>query len=215
MRSRSRTGFFCIDSSPQFIGYRLLLRTLYVIFAIVKHPSDESILQLIANDATKTKGFEQLVRKYSSPLYWQIRRMVLSHDDTDDVLQNTLIKAWRGLAGFRGEAKLSTWLYRIAVNESIIFIQHRKGDVSLDDSAAGEVNKLESDVYFTGDEIDLRLQQALATLPPKQRLVFNLKYFEDMKYEEMSDVLETSVGALKASYHLAVQKVRAYFGEHD
>ena len=186
----------------------------FLTLPVVKHPSDERILQLIGDESTKTKGFEQLVRKYSSPLYWQIRRMVLSHDDTDDVLQNTLIKVWRGLDGFRGESKLSTWLYRIAVNESLIFLQHRKGDVSLDEAAA-EVNSLESDVYFEGDEIDLALQQALQTLPAKQRLVFNMKYFDDMKYEEMSEVLETSVGALKASYHLAVQKIRAYFELHD
>lgn len=181
----------------------------------MRYPDDDSILQLLRDEATKRKGFEQLVRKYTSTLYWQIRRMVVSHEDADDVLQNTLIKAWRGLDGFRGESKLSTWLYRIAINESLIFLQRKKGGVSLDSEESSIAEHLESDVYFDGDAIDVRLQQALATLPAKQRLVFNMKYFDDMKYEDMSEILKTSVGALKASYHIAVGKIRQFFEEHD
>jgi len=155
------------------------------------------------------KAFEQIVRYYSEKLYWQIRRMVLSHEDTNDILQNTFIKVWMSIDMFRGDAKLSTWLYKIAANESITFINKQRATtcISLDNEDANIAYKLESDDYFDGDEAQLKLQNAIATLPDKQRLVFNMRYFDEMAYDEMSDVLGTSVGALKASYHHAVKKI--------
>ena len=141
--------------------------------------------------------------------------MVTYHDDANDVLQNTFIKAWTNLDNFRGDAKLSTWLYRIAANESLTFLQRRRDTVTIDDPEADLANRLESDPYFDGDETDLMLQQAIQTLPEKQRQVFNMKYFQNMKYEEMSEILDTSIGALKASYHFAVEKIEKYFNEHD
>ena len=177
---------------------------------------DEKALYKQLHDAsTKEAAFTRLVREYQEPLYWQIRRMVVVHDDADDVLQNTFIKAWTNLDNFRGDAKLSTWLYRIAANESLTFLQRRRDTVTIDDPEADLANRLESDPYFDGDETDLMLQQAIQTLPEKQRQVFNMKYFQNMKYEEMSEILDTSIGALKASYHFAVEKIEKYFNEHD
>ncbi len=170
---------------------------------------------MIKNPALKNKGFEQIVGKYSSRLYWQIRYVVTFHDDADDVLQNTFIKAWNALDSFRGESMLSTWLYRIAANESLSFLQRRVETVSLDSDELNLENTLESDVCFDGDEVQRRLQMAIQTLPPKQRQVFCLRYYDDMKYEEMSDVLETSEGALKASYHIAVKKIEEIIGGSD
>lgn len=181
----------------------------------MKHIDDNDILLRLHDPAQRRQGFELLVKKYTSQLYWQIRHIVLSHDDSNDVLQNTFIKVWNSLDGFRGDARLSTWLYRIALNESLTFIQKRRNTVSIDDPEADTVNRLESDPYFDGDETDLMLQRALQTLPDKQRIVFNMKYFQDMKYEEMSQILQTSIGALKASYHFAVEKIEKYFQEHD
>ncbi len=181
----------------------------------------EDELQLInalRNEATRREAFEVMVRRYQEQLYRVVRRMVLSHEDADDVMQNVFIKAWQGLDGFRAESSLGTWLYRIASHESLDFLQKNKAGLSLDDEAnvsQAVANQLESDPYFDGDETELQLQQAVATLPQKQRLVFNMKYFEDMKYEEISAVLGTSVGALKTSYHLAVQKITAFFGMRD
>ncbi len=175
------------------------------------HIEDSVIIDLLKDTATQRKGFELIVQKYSSMLYWQIRHIVLSHDDSNDVLQNTFIKAWIGLNNFRADSKLSTWLYRIAVNESITFIHKRKENLSLDDEDNNAANSLESDPWFDGDETDLKLQKAIQTLPEKQRIVFNMKYFQDMKYEDMSQILGTSVGALKASYHFAVEKIEEYF----
>ncbi|MDR0546649.1 MAG: RNA polymerase sigma factor [Dysgonamonadaceae bacterium] len=155
------------------------------------------------------KAFEQMVRYYSEKLYWQIRKIVLSHDDANDVLQNTFIKAWMNIELFRGESKLSTWLYKIAVNESITFINKQRAHthLSMDDEEAMFARKLEADDYFDGDEAQMKLQKAILTLPEKQRLVFNLRYFDEMPYEDMSNVLDTSVGALKASYHHASKKI--------
>jgi RNA polymerase sigma-70 factor (ECF subfamily) len=143
--------------------------------------------------------------------------MVLSHDDANDLLQNTFIKAWSSIELFRGEAKLSTWLYRIALNECLTFLarQRERQTVAIDDPEADVVNRLESDPYFSGDEIQLKLQKALQTLPEKQRMVFNLKYYQDMKYEEMSDIFGTTVGALKASYHHAVKKIEKLLSDED
>lgn len=181
----------------------------------MKHPDDNQIIMMLKTPATQRQGFELMVRKYTSQLYWQVRHMVIDHDDANDVLQNTFIKAWTNLDNFRGDSKLSTWLYRIAVNESLTFIQRRKDTVDITDPESGIANQLESDPYFDGDETDRQLQQALQTLPEKQRLIFNMKYFQEMKYEDISEVLGTSVGALKASYHLAVEKIQKFFNNID
>ncbi len=143
--------------------------------------------------------------------------MVIDHDDANDVLQNTFLKAWTSIDNFRGDAKLSTWLYKIAINESITFINKKKvqNNVSLDDDDSFLVNTLESDEWFDGDHAQLLLQQAIATLPEKQRLVFNMRYYDEMKYEDMSEILGTSTGALKASYHHALKKIEAFFAQHD
>jgi RNA polymerase sigma-70 factor (ECF subfamily) len=172
---------------------------------------------MISHEKSLRKGFEVIVTQYREQLYWQIRRMVLSHDDANDLLQNTFIKAWSSIEFFRGEAKLSTWLYRIALNECLTFLarQKERQTVPIDDPEADVANRLESDPYFNGDEIQLKLQQALQTLPEKQRMVFNLKYFREMKYEEMSEIFGTSVGALKASYHHAVKKIEKLLSGED
>lgn len=173
-------------------------------------PTDEDILiQRLRDHKTRTATFSELVKVYSEPLYWHIRRMVLSHDDADDLLQNTFMKAWTGIDGFLGNAKVLTWLYRIATNETITFL-NRPGTLATDDAEACGA-QLEADIWFDGDELQVRLQTAIQSLPPKQRMVFNMKYFEEMKYEQMSSILGTSVGALKASYHLAVKKISTFF----
>lgn len=176
---------------------------------------DSLITRQLQDPSTRRRAFEELVKKYTSQLYWQIRHIVLSHDDTNDVLQNLFIKVWTNLDNFRGDSKLATWLYRIAVNESLTFIQKRRDTVTIDNPEAGVVENLESDPYFDGEETDMQLQKALQTLPEKQRIVFNMKYFQEMKYDEMSEILETSVGSLKASYHFAVEKIEKYFNEND
>ncbi len=162
------------------------------------------------------EAFAQVVAHYSEPLYWQIRKMVVSHDDTDDLLQNTFMKAWANIDYFRGDAKLSTWLYRIAVNESITFLnkERAKRNLTVDDEDTFLVESLPADEWFDGDEWQLLLQQAIARLPEKQRLVFTMRYFDEMKYEEMSEILGTTVGALKASYHHAAKKVEEFLLEH-
>lgn len=178
--------------------------------------NESHIIALLQQPDCRKKAFGQLVDHYHQQLYWQIRRMVFSHEDADDVLQNTFIKAWTNLDGFRGEAKLSTWLYRIALNETLNFLQKRKQTMSLEtDSEALTAHQLTADEYFDGDETERQLQQAVAGLPEKQRMVFTLKYFQEMKYEDMSEVLQTSVGALKASYHHAVKKVYDFFKQTD
>ncbi|MEN8788585.1 MAG: RNA polymerase sigma factor [Flavobacteriaceae bacterium] len=159
-----------------------------------------------------SKAFEVLIDLYKERLYWHIRRIVLNHDDTDDVLQNTFIKIFRSIDGFKGDSKLFSWIYRIGTNEALTFIKvkSKKLGLGMDEVQERMVNNLEADVYFEGDEIQLKLQKALATLPEKQKLVFTMKYFEDMKYDEISAILDTSVGGLKASYHLAVKKIESY-----
>ena len=177
---------------------------------------DESkVLELLRDESTQRKGFEMVVAQYSEQLYWQIRRLVLSHEDADDLLQNTFIKAWMNIDYFRAEAKLSTWLYRIALNECLTFLNKQRAEatVSLDDPDAAVLQRLESDPYFSNDNAQLLLQKALLTLPEKQRMVFNLKYYQEMKYEEMSEIFGTSVGALKASYHHAVKKIQKFLEE--
>ncbi len=175
--------------------------------------AENKLVERLHNEKTQQAAFAELVKEFSEPLYWQIRKIVLSHDDANDVLQNTFIKIWTSIDNFRGgDSKLSTWLYRIAINESITFLnkQRSANNVSMDDVDSFLVSKLEGDEYFDGDEAQLKLQKAILTLPEKQRIVFNLKYFDEMKYEEMSEILETSVGALKASYHHAVKKIEEF-----
>lgn len=181
----------------------------------MEHIDDSTLVEQLANPDTQRKAFEMTVNKYSSRLYWHIRRMVLSHDDANDILQNTFIKAWTNIDNFRAESKLSSWLYRIAINESLTFLQRRKETVALDDPEFNMDNALESDPYFDGDETQLHLQKAIMQLPDKQRAVFILKYMEEKKYEEISEILNTSVGTLKASYHFAVQKIEKYFSNID
>ena len=169
----------------------------------------------LLDPATRAEAFAQLVQQSSAGLYARIRRMVQWHDDADDVLQNTYLKAWTALDTFRGECAVTTWLTRIAINEALTFLNRQRPTTALDDEGCAEVRSLESDPYFDGDEIELLLQKAIATLPDKQRIVFNLRYFEEMKYEHMSRLLDTSEGALKASYHLAVKKIEQFFREAD
>lgn len=179
--------------------------------------ADDILLSKLRNKDTQRDAFSQLVEQYSEQLYWQIRKIVLDHEDANDVLQNSFIKIWSAIDNFRGDSKLSTWLYRIAINESIAFLnkQRAQNNISIDDADTFLLSKLEGDPYFDGDEAQLVLQKAILTLPEKQRLVFNMKYFDEMKYEEMSEILKTSVGALKASYHHAVKKIEEFLSaEH-
>lgn len=174
--------------------------------------TDKELLQQFRDPDTRNYAFNLLVREYQKKLYWHIRKILIDHDDTDDVLQNVFIKVWRNLDGFKEESQLFTWLYRIATNESITFLNQKKkrAGISLDDVSHFLAANLESDHYFKGDEIQAKLQKAILTLPDKQRIVFNMKYFDEIKYEEMSQILDTSVGALKASYHHAVKKIENY-----
>ena len=177
---------------------------------------EKQLIEMLSKPATQRKAFEQVVRQYSEPLYWQVRRIVLSHEDANDVMQNVMLKAWMNLDTFRNASKLSTWLYRIAINESLDFVRHQKSTsmVSADDEN-GIANTLLADKYFDGDETEAQLQEAIAQLPDVQRTVFNLRYYDEMKYSEMSKVLNTSEGALKASYHIAVKKISDFFKQHD
>jgi len=178
--------------------------------------SDKELLGLFRNAETRDYAFNLIVRKYQERLYWHIRKLIISHNDTDDTLQNTFIKVWTGLDSFREDSSLFTWLYRIATNEALSFLNSKKRRLilSLIDVEKQLSNTLENDEYFNGDELQLKLQKALLTLPEKQRLVFNMKYFDDMKYEEMAEILDTSIGALKASFHHAVKKIEKYISEH-
>jgi len=178
----------------------------------MEHYSDSKLLALFRDESSKNNAFNLIVSKYKEKLYWHIRRMVIIHDDADDVLQNTFIKAWKGLPNFKEQAQLYTWLYRIATNESITFLNQKKKRffIPIINVEKELSNHLESDTLYNGDEIQLKLQKAILTLPKKQRLVFNMKYYEEMKYEEISKILDTSVGALKASYHHAVKKIEFF-----
>lgn len=177
--------------------------------------NEEQLLDELRDPRTSRKGFARLVSEYSERLYWQIRKMVISHDDANDILQDVFVKAWMNLENFRGEAKLTTWLYRIAINESITFLNKKRSqhNIPIDDDNSFLINTLESDPYFDGDEAHKLLQKAILSLPEKQRLVFQMKYSDEMKYEDISDILGTSVGALKASYHHAVKKIEKFLSE--
>ena len=174
--------------------------------------------ELIANlksDKGREQAFQTLVKTYQERLYWHIRKIVINHDDTDDILQNVFIKVWKNVDGFREDSSLFTWLFRIATNESLSHLQkqRRHSVVSMTEISDYLSNSLESDVYFEGDDIQKKFQSAILQLPNKQRIVFNMKYFDEMKYEEISKVLKTSVGALKASYHFAVKKIEELLKE--
>jgi RNA polymerase sigma-70 factor (ECF subfamily) len=173
---------------------------------------DKEILQLAQKADKKQEALALLMKKYKQRLYWHIRKMVIVHEDADDLLQNTFMKAWIHIENFRGDASLYTWLYRIATNETLNYINKKKEGLLNEDADMETMlgNRLETDPLFSGDEIQKRLQKCILALPDKQRLVFNMKYFEDMTYEQISDVLGTSVGALKASYFHAVRKIEAF-----
>ena len=174
---------------------------------------DHELLTAFRLTSTKNKAFECLLDKYQKRVYWHVRRIVIDHDDADDVTQNTFIKVWTQLDQYRGDAKLYTWLYRVATNEALHFLNKKKSgkNIPIDSDDNILLETLESTPYFNGNALELRLQAAILSLPTKQRTVFNMKYFENMKYEDMSEILETSVGALKASYHHAVKKIETFF----
>lgn len=175
--------------------------------------SDKEMIDMLQDPHTRREGFAVLVRQYSEPLYWKVRRIVLNHEDANDVLQNAFLKIWNNLDTFQGKSALSTWLYRIAINEALDFVRRQKNvnsaTVSREDEP-GVAARLMGDDYFDGDEAQARLQEAVARLPEVQRTVFTLKYFDELKYSEISKILDTSEGALKASYHLAVKKITEY-----
>ncbi|MVN20949.1 RNA polymerase sigma factor [Mucilaginibacter arboris] len=178
---------------------------------------DNEILAKFQQEKTRNEAFNLLLKKYQQKIYWHIRRMVIDHDDADDLSQEVFVKVWKNLLGFRNDAQLYTWMYRIATNECITFLNRKKlkNNISFDDVSYELSESLTESAYFDGDKAQRKLQKAILTLPEKQRLVFNLKYFDEMKYEEMSDVLGTSVGALKSSFHLAVKKIEAYLLAED
>ena len=177
---------------------------------------EAKLLTQLKLDDSKELAFKTLVKRYKERLYWHIRKIVLSHDDADDVLQNTFIKIFRNIDKFKGDSKLYTWMYRIATNESITFLNSKakQNQVSNETLNENALQNLVADVYFEGDEIQLKLQKAIAQLPRTQQLVFNMRYFDTIKYKDMSEILETSEGALKASYHIAVKKIKAYLNAH-
>jgi RNA polymerase sigma-70 factor (ECF subfamily) len=178
--------------------------------------SDAELLMQFRSPATKEKAFTVIIKKYQEKLYWHVRRMVVDHEDANDVLQNVFIRVWNGLENFRQDSQLYTWLYRIATNESLTYIemQKKRSSVSLSDVESGLSNKIMADKHFDPNRLEWKLQLAIQQLPEKQRIVFNLRYYDEMPYEEMSRVLETSEGALKASYHHAVKKIEAYIKNH-
>lgn len=180
-------------------------------------PLDEAeVIRLLASSEGRQKVFPMIVDQYSQSLYWKIRSIVLTHEDADDVLQNTFLKAWKSLPTFQGKAKLSTWLYRIAINESLDFLRRQKtAALSSADADLSVANRLLADDYFDGDKSQAVLQEAIATLPDVQRTVFTLRYYDEMKYSEMSEILGTSEGSLKASYHIAVQKITDYVKRYE
>jgi len=181
------------------------------------HVTEElNLLQQLKSRDKSESAFRELVTLYKERLYWHIRNIVKSHDDADDVLQNTFIKVYKNIDGFNGDSKLYSWMYRIATNESLTFIKKRARQMHISNEEVNQlaINNLEADIYFDGDVIQLKLQKAISTLPKKQQLVFNMKYFQEITYKNMSEILETSEGALKASYHIAVKKVESYLNNN-
>ncbi|SKB83258.1 RNA polymerase sigma-70 factor, ECF subfamily [Salegentibacter holothuriorum] len=174
--------------------------------------SENLLIKRLQDKKTSSEAFKELISLYKERLYWHIRNMVKDHEDTHDVLQNTFIKVFKNIHNFKGESKLFSWMYRIATNETISFLNKRakRNQISSEDLQQQLIANLESDVYFEGDEIQLKLQKAIASLPAKQQQVFNMRYFQELKYREMSEILETSEGALKASYHHASKKIEEY-----
>lgn len=185
--------------------------------------TDDNLVARLQDPKTCRTAFSEVINRFSEPLYWQIRRMVQSHEDANDLLQNTFLKAWSAIDQFRGTARLSTWLYKIAINESLTFLeqQRRRHALSLDagggkdDDVTPLIAQIEADSHFDGEKLDMDFRKAIANLPEKQRLVFNMRYFDEIPYEEMSHILGTSVGALKASYHLAVKKIEQFIRNID
>jgi len=178
--------------------------------------SDSELLVEFRNPVTKEKAFTSIIKKYQEKLYWHLRRMVVDHEDANDVLQNVMIRVWNGLENFREDSQLYTWLYRVATNECLTFLEQQKkrASVSLSDVESGLENKIKADQNFDGKKLEWKLQLGIQQLPEKQRIVFQLRYYDEMPYEEMSRVLETSEGALKASYHHAVKKIEEYIKNH-
>jgi RNA polymerase sigma factor (sigma-70 family) len=177
---------------------------------------DQLLLQQFRQPETKERAFTAIIKKYQEKLYWHVRRILVDHDDANDVLQNVFIKVWKALENFREDSQLYTWLYRIATNESLTFLEQRKkrSAVSLNDVEQNLSNKVKADENFDANKLEWKLQLAMQQLPEKQRIVFNLRYYDEMPYEEMSRVLDTSEGALKASYHHAVKKIEDYIKNH-
>ncbi len=173
---------------------------------------EQELIQRLITPNTKEAAFRELLKLYKERLYWHIRHIVKSHDDADDVLQNTFIKVYRSIDKFKGDSKLYSWMYRIATNESITHVNKnaKRLQLSSEDYQQHSITNLKADAYFEGEAIQIQLQQAIATLPEKQQMVFNMKYFQDIKYKDMAEILETSEGALKASYHIAVKKIEAF-----
>lgn len=182
--------------------------------AVTTH--DSELLALFRNQSTKESAFTAIIKKYQERLYWHVRRMVIEHEDANDVLQNVFIKVWNGLENFREDAQLYTWLYRIATNECLTWLEQQKKrtSVSIEEESANLENKIRADKHFDANKLEWKLQLAIQQLPEKQRIVFSLRYYDEMPYEEMSRVLETSEGALKASYHHAVKKVEDFILNH-
>lgn len=178
---------------------------------------EKDLVEALQNQSEKEQAFRSLVSIYKERLYWHIRKIVINHDDTDDVLQNTFIKVFRNINSFKGDSKLYTWMYRIATNEAITFINKRAKRLNITSETLKQqaIANLKSDVYFEGDAIQLNLQKAIASLPQKQQLVFSMKYFEEHTFEELSGILNTSVGGLKSSYHIAVKKVTEFIKTNE
>lgn len=176
------------------------------------HPDDKELLFQFKQAATKERAFTAIIKKYQEKLYWHVRRLVVDHDDANDVLQNMFIKVWNGLENFREDSQLYTWLYRIATNEGLSFLeqQKRRSTISLSDVESGLSNKVKADTHFDANKLEWKLQVAIQQLPEKQRIVFNLRYFDELPYQEMSRILDTSEGALKASYHHAAKKIEQF-----
>ena len=178
--------------------------------------SDKDLMKLYREGGNPNYAFNLIVEKYKERLYWHVRKIVIIHDDADDILQNTFIKVWKGLEDFREESMLFTWIYRIATNEALTHLKQKRTKylIPIVDVERSLSKVIDTDSWFSGDELQRKLQKAILTLPEKQRLVFNMKYFEELKYEEIAEIVGTSVGALKASYHLAVKKIEKYIEEH-